>query len=337
MTAPEHRAKLVQLIFGSLAAQAVGTAARLGVADVIGDGERTAGEVAASVGTDPGATTRLLRALAAQELLAETSPGTFALTPAGALLRRDRPDSVHAFATMFTDAAMVDAWQRLDDAVRTGDLTFDAVFGTDWFGYLRENPSLSATFNASMSQGTLLTAAILPDHYPFGRFTTVADIGGGDGTLLAGILGKHPGLRGLLYDSEEGAAQADTTLTGYDVTIRTGDFFTEIPAGADLYLIKSVLHDWDDDRCVTILRNCREVIPPDGRLLIVEPVLPETVNGTMPPVMYLSDLNMLTLLGGKERTRTEFATLCERAGFTLTDVTPLPPPAAFSLLEATPA
>lgn len=337
MTAPEHRAKLVQLVFGGLAAQAVGTAARLGVADAVGEGERTAAEVAASTGTHPDAMTRLLRALAAQGLLTEPSANTFALTPAGALLRRDRPDSVHAFATMFTDNAMVDAWQRLDDAVRTGSTTFDTVFGTDWFGYLKENPSLSATFNASMSQGTQLTAAILPDHYPFGRFTTVADIGGGDGTLLAGILGKHPGVRGLLYDSEEGAAQADATLTGYDVTIRTGDFFTSIPAGADLYLIKSVLHDWDDDRCVTILRNCREVIPDNGRLLIVEPVLPETVDGTMPPAMYLSDLNMLTLLGGKERTRSEFESICQRAGFTLNDVIPLPPPAAFSILEATPA
>jgi hypothetical protein len=337
MTTPEHRGKLVQLVFGSMAAQAVGTAARLGVADVLGDAERTAEEVAVSTGTDPGATTRLLRALAALELLTETSPDTFALTPIGALLRRDRPDSVHAFATMFTDNAMVDAWQRLDDAIRTGDTTFDAVFGTDWFGYLKDNPTLSATFNASMAQGTLLTASVLPDHYPFDRFTTVADIGGGNGTLLAGILGKHPGVRGLLYDSEEGVAQADETLTGYDVTIRTGDFFTEVPAGADLYLIKSVLHDWDDDRCVTILRNCREVMPENGRLLIIEPVLPDTVNGTMPPVMYLSDLNMLTLLGGQERTRAEFESVCRRAGFTLTDVIPLPPPVAFSILEAVPA
>lgn len=336
MTAPEHRAKLVQLVFGGLASQTVGTAARLGVADAIGDGERTAAEVATSTGAHPGAMTRLLRALAAQGLLTETSPNTFALTPAGALLRRDRPDSVHAFATMFTDAAMVDAWQRLDDAVRTGSPTFDAVFGADWFTYLKDNPPLSATFNASMSQGTLLTATILPDHYPFDRFTTVADIGGGDGTLLAGILDKHQGLHGLLYDSEEGVAQADATLSGYDVTVRTGDFFTSIPSGADLYLIKSVLHDWDDDRCVTILRNCREVIPANGRLLIVEPVLPETVDDTLPPTMYLSDLNMLTLLGGQERTRAEFETVCQRAGFELTDVIPLPPPAAFSILEATP-
>jgi hypothetical protein len=337
MTTAEQRGTLVQLVFGSMAAQVIGTAARLGVADVLGDGERTAEAVAGAVGTHPGATTRLLRALAALELLTESRPNTFSLTPVGALLRRDRPDSVHAFATMFTDNAMVDAWQRLDDAIRTGDITFDAVFGTDWFGYLKDNPALSATFNASMAQGTLLTAGVLPDHYPFDRFTTVADIGGGNGTLLAGILGKHPGVRGLLYDGEEGVAQADETLTGYDVTIRTGDFFAEVPAGADLYLIKSVLHDWDDDRCVTILRNCREVIPDDGRLLIIEPVLPDTVNGTMSPVMYLSDLNMLTLLGGQERTRGEFEAVCRRAGFTLTNVIPLPPPVAFSILEATPA
>jgi hypothetical protein len=335
MTALEDRAKIMQLTFGAMAAQAVGTAARLGLADVIGDGTRSAGSVAASTGTEVGATTRLLRALAALELLTETGDG-FALTPLGTLLRRDRPDSVHAVATMFTDTAMLGGWLRLDDAIRTGDKTFDDVFGTDFFSHLKEKPELSATFNASMSAGTRLTAAVLPDHYPFDRFTTVADIGGGDGTLLAAILGKHPGLRGLLYDTEEGLAQADVTLTGYDVTTRTGDFFTEVPGGADLYLIKSILHDWDDDRCVTILRNCRAVIPPHGRLLILEPVLPEVVDGSMPPIMYLSDLNMLVNLGGKERTRAEFEALCEQSGFELTNVIPLPPPVAFSVLEASP-
>jgi hypothetical protein len=337
MTDLEHRAKLMQLIFGTMAGQAVGSAARLGVADAIGDDSRTAEEVSRSTGTDPGATTRLLRALAALELVTETSADTFALTPAGALLRRDRPDSVHPIATMFTDVAMLGAWQRLDDGIRLGKTTFEDVFGTDFFSYLKDRPELSAVFNASMSAGTQLTASILPDHYAFDRFTTVADIGGGDGTLLAAILGKHPGLRGLLYDTEEGLAQAGVTLTGFDVTFRTGDFFAEVPGGADLYLIKSVLHDWDDDRCVTILRNCRQVIPPDGRLLIVEPVLPDTVDGSIPPLIYTSDLNMMLLVGGRERTRAEFDTLCQRAGFTLTDVIPLPRPAVFSVLEATPA
>lgn len=318
-----------------MAAQAVGAAARLGIADAIGDGSQSAAAVATSTGADVGAMTRLLRALAGLGLLTESADG-FALTTLGVLLRRDRPDSMHAIATMFTDSTMVGAWQHLDDAVRSGKTTFDDVFGTDFFSHLKENPTLSVTFNASMSSGTRATAAVLPDHYPFDRFTTVADIGGGDGTLLAAILGKHPGVRGLLYDTEEGLAQADVTLTGYDVTTRTGDFFTEIPGGADLYLIKSILHDWDDDRCVKILRNCRAVIPPHGRLLILEAVLPEVVDGSMPPIMYLSDLNMLVNLGGKERTRAEFEALCEQSGFELTNVIPLPPPVAFSVLEASP-
>jgi hypothetical protein len=328
---------LMELIFGAMAAQTVGTAARLGVADLLGDGERTATEVAASTGADPGATTRLLRALAALGLLTETSPDTFALTVDGVPLRRDRPGSLHALAALLTDATEFGAWQRLDDAVRTGKTTFGAVFGTDYFSYLKEDPPLSATFNAAMSQFAQAAAAVLPDRYPFSRFTTVADIGGGDGTLLAAILGTHPGLRGILFDTEEGVAQADITLSGYDVEIHTGDFFTEVPGAADLYLIKSVLHDWDDDHCVTILRNCRQAIPDDGRLLIVEAMLPETVDGSTPPLSYLNDLNMLVLLGGRERTRTEFDTLCRRAGFTLTDVIPLPPPVPFSVLEAAPA
>jgi hypothetical protein len=204
-------------------------------------------------------------------------------------------------------------------------------------GYPKEEPALSATFNAAMSQFAQAAAAVLPHHYPFDRFTTVADIGGGAGTLLAAILGTHRGLRGILFDTEEGVAQAGTTLSSYDVAIHTGAFFPEVPGGADLCLIKSVLHDWDDDHCVTILRNCRQAIPDDGRLLIVEAMLPDIVDGSAPPLSYLNDLNMLVLLGGRERTRAEFDTLCRRADFTLTEVIPLPPPVPFSVFEATPA
>jgi O-methyltransferase domain/Dimerisation domain len=333
MAAQEDRAKLIQLVFGSMAAQAVGAAARLGVADHL-DGARTAAELAGVCGTDEGATRRLLRALAALELCTEDPVDTFTLTPAGALLRRDRPGSVHAIATMFTDETMLRAWHRLDHAVHTGQRVFDDIFGTDFFGHLDERPDLSATFNASMSEGTRLTASILPSHYPFDRFTTVADIGGGDGTLLAAVLDEHPSLQGILYDTEQGLAQAKPHPRIRPVT---GDFFAEAPAGADLHMLKSVLHDWPDEGCVTILSHCRRAMPAGGRLLIVEPVLPETVNPMMPPIMYLSDLNMLVNLDGRERTLGEFEDVCRRAGFAVTEVIALPPPAAFSLIEARPA
>lgn len=341
METTKARGTLVELVFGHLAAEVVRAAARFGLADLIGDGECTAAELAEHTGTHPDGMGRLLRAMASLTLLTEARPGAFRLAPAGVLLRTDRPDSMHAFTRMFTDAALVRPWLRLDESVRTGQPVFDDEFGTDLFAYLDARPELSALFNASMSQGTRLTAAQLPTAYDFSRFGTVVDVGGGDGTLLAAILRAHPGLRGILFDTPAGHAQAEATLRRTEVTdrceVRSGDFFVSVPDGGDLYLIKSVVHDWDDQQAATILGHIREVLPEDGRLLIIEPVLPDTVGDAVPAIMYLSDLNMLVNLGGRERTRTDFERLCREAGFTPTAITPLPAPAAFCLIEAEPA
>lgn len=340
-SAGEARAKLVGLVFGHMAAQVVATAVRLRLADRIGDGEMTAPELAAACEADPVSMQRLLRALAGLEVLREGGAGSFSLTGAGALLRTDRPDSVNAMVQMFTDPVMVQAWQQLDACVRTGETAFDEVFGTDFFAYLKGRPELSAQFNAAMSQGTRSTAAALPTGYDFAPFSTVVDIGGGDGTLLATILCRHQHLRGILYDTAEGVARAAQTLERSGVAdrceVRTGDFFASIPEGGDLYLLKSVVHDWDDQWAATILGLCRRVIPDHGRLLIVEPVLSDRVDGSTPALMYLSDLNMLVNVGGRERTRADFEDLCRRSGFRLVTVTALPPPVVFSAIEAMPA
>jgi hypothetical protein len=335
----QARGVLTGLVFGTLAGQVLSTVANLELADRFGDTERTGAELAELTGTDPGALTRLLRAAAALGLLTESKPGSFQLTEAGALLRTDRPDTVNALVRMFSDPAMQAGWRMLDTSVRTGEVTFDQAFGTDFFSYLGANPEMSALFNASMRQGSRATAKVLPSAYDFSRFGTVADIGGGDGTILAPILASRPEMRGILYDTAEGLAQAKETLGAAGVLdrceLRVGDFFASAPEGADLYLIKSVLHDWDDKRCATILRHCRSVLPADGRLLIIEPVLPETVDGSLPLTMYLSDLNMLVNLGGRERTQADFEDLCTTSGLTVTAVTPMPPPGAFSVIEAT--
>ncbi|MQA12012.1 MAG: methyltransferase [Pseudonocardiaceae bacterium] len=337
----EVRGNIVRLVFGHMAAQVVGTAVRFRLPDLIGDRERTAAELAEECGTQPQAMTRLLRAMAALELLAENRPGHFSLAAGGMLLRTDRPDSLHALAGMFTDPAMLQSWQRLESSVRTGETAFDQEFGTDFFDYLKTRPELSALFNAAMSQGAQLTASVTPASYDFGRFDTVVDIGGGDGTLISAILREYPALNGILFDTAEGLAQAEQTLRSAEVTercaVRAGDFFASVPEGGDLYLLKSVIHDWDDERAASILGHCRRVIPEHGRLLIVEPVLPEAVDGSNPAIMYLSDLNMLVNLGGRERTRGDFEELYRRAGFELTSVTPLPPPAGFCLVEAKPS
>ncbi len=230
------------LVFGHMAAQVVATGARLGVADRIGDGEMTAPELAAECEADPVSMQRLLRTLAALGVLREGASGGFSLTAAGALLRSDHPDSVHSLVTMFADPVMVQAWHRLEGCVRTGETAFDGVFGTDFFSYLKSRPELSAQFNAAMSQGTQSTAAALPAAYDFARFTTVVDIGSGDGTLIAAILRRHQGFTGILYDTAEGLAQAGQTLERAEVgdrcDLRMGDFFASVSEGGDLYLCK---------------------------------------------------------------------------------------------------
>ncbi|GAA4227719.1 methyltransferase [Actinomadura meridiana] len=339
----DDRGYIVQLAFGSLAAQTVHTAIELGVIELIGDRERTADAVAVDAGTDPQATLRLLRALAGLRLLTETAPGTFSVTSAGTLLDSTKPGAMTSLVTSsaFMERLMAPGWEHLPDSVRSGDTSFEKVFGKDFFSYLKDNPERYAGFNEAMSQATRATAAVLPGSFDFGRFGTVADLGGGDGTLLAAVLREHPSLKGILYDTADGLAQAPETMRRDGLTDRCsvvpGDFFASVPEGADVYLLKSILHDWPDDRCVTILRHCRDALPADGRVLIVEPVLAETVDAQSVG-LYLGDLNMLVNWGGRERTRAEFDDVCRRAGLAIASVTRLGGPhGLFCLIEATAA
>lgn len=333
---------VVRLAFGSMAAQTLRAAARLRVVELLGDAPRRAVEVAAAAGAEPQPMERLLRALTGLGLLREPAPGTFSVTPAEALLHPGRPDSLASFVRMFTEPAIVRAWEHLDDSVRTGEVAFDGVFGTDFFSHLAHHPELSAEFNAAMSQASAETAAALPGAFDFGRFASVTDVGGGDGTLLAGVLAAHPGLTGVVLDTAGGLAGTPDTMARHGLEDRcsliAGDFFQSVPGGSDLYLLKSVLHDWTDDQAVTILSHCRQVLPPGGVVLIVEPVLPDAVDiraaVTDGGVTYLSDLNMLVNLGGRERTRDDFAEVCRRAGLTLTAVTPLTEAAPFAMIQA---
>ncbi|GGQ38002.1 methyltransferase [Streptomyces virginiae] len=326
-----------RLAFGSMAAHTLRAAVRLGVVELIGDGPRTAAEVADAAKTAHQPTTRLLRALTALGLLTEHAPDTFSVTPAGALLAPGHPDSLASFVRMFTDPAIVRAWEHLDSSVRTGEVAFDSVFGRDFFSHLAEHPELSADFNVAMSQVVTDTAAVLPRAFDFSRFTSVTDVGGGSGTLLAALLERYPGLAGVVFDTPHGLAEAAQTLARHGLEERcslvAGDFFHSVPQGSDVYLVKSILHDWTDAQAVTILRHCRQVLPPGGVVLIVEPVLPEVV-GTEDGGVYLSDLNMMVNVGGRERTREDFEGLCRQAALHVTSVTPLADAAPYSLIEA---
>jgi len=336
-----QRRELNKMIWGFAATQIISVATRWRVVDQFGDGERTPAELAAVLDAPEHTTRRLLRAMAAHGLLTETGPDSFAVAPMGALLRSDDPTSAYRFARMFTDPTMWRAWERLDDGIHTGRTMFDEVFGTDYFDHLKTEPEISAIFNSAMSTMTERIAPLIATSTDFSRFGTVADVGGGSGALLAGILAEHPHLRGMLVDSAAGLAEAPELLAKVGVaqrcTLAESDFFVAVPAGADAYVLKSIVHDWDDERAATILANCRAAMPADGRLVIVEPVLPNVVPAEAPAGLYLSDLNMLVNVGGRERTLADFEDLCAAAGFTMIDNVPLPPTVGYSVIVATPA
>ncbi|MCC3331509.1 methyltransferase [Nocardia abscessus] len=331
--------RLMNMMFGTICSQVVGTAARLGLADHLGDNERGYTELAEATQAHPSSLLRLLRALAALELVVETQPGTYRLAEAGMPLRTDRPDSQAAAVLLFTEPALLDSWKLTEEAIRTGQPTFERQYGTDFFGFLATQPELSERFNATMRQVSLPIAQLIPVSYDFTRHHTIVDVGGGGGTLLAEILRGTTTLRGVLFDSVTGVAEASSTLTAAGVAdrcrVEAGDFFAAVPDGGDAYVLKNILHDWDDERCVTILGRCRKAIPDHGRLLIVESVLPEMVD-TSNPAPYLTDISMLVNMGGQERTRSEYELLCRRAGFEVKAMHPTILPTSYSLIEAMP-
>jgi len=327
---------LVHLTFGFMATHTVRAAVELGVLDAFGDDALGSGRLAERLGLPAATTVRLLRALAALGLLAETERDVFRPTATGRLLRADHPNSMRSFVEMFGDPVMQRAWERLPDSVRTGRPAFDDVFGAPFFPYLQGKPDKAELFNRTMSVVSDVVAADLAGAFPFAEHQTLVDVGGGDGTTLATVLAAHPALHGIVFDSEAGAAQAADVLAARGIDARakvaTGDFFAAVPAGGDLYLLKNVLHDWDDEPAGRILRNCRAEIPSTGRLLIVEPtLLPDS-----PANDYLDDLNMMVNLGGRTRTRHEFEQVCTAAGFELTGAKPIAGGIAW-LFEAWPA
>ncbi|MFE5742520.1 methyltransferase [Streptomyces celluloflavus] len=335
------RRTLMQRLFGSRITEVVSLAARMDLPDAIGEGESAATDLARRYEIPPEQMNRLLRALASQGLCEERAPGKFALTDVGSLLRKEHPGSLYDFARFHTAPETLRPWTRLEDSIRTGRTAFDEHFGRPLYEYLADEPELTALFNAAMSEESRETADTVVEHFDFGPYTTVTDIGGGDGTLIIAILERHPGLNGVIFETVEGAAQSAGTLkaAGLDgrCAVATGDFFDAVPAGSDLYVIKSVIHNWNDERAAAILRNCRAAMSAESRLLIIDVVLPELVTpDTVGLDPYIKDLQMLVLVGGKERTRADFDQLCAQAGLTITRVVPLPSHVGLSVIEIAP-
>lgn len=298
---------LMSLIWGYRVSQAIHVIARLGIPDLLADAPKTAAELAASTESNPAALQRVLRALAAYGVLAEDDHARFALTELGERLRSDAPGSLRDVAISLFRPPMWAAWGRLDDSVRTGDSGFRIAHDVDVWAFRAAHPEDGRAFDNAMVAQTRAAAGKILAAYDFGAFKTVVDVGGGRGALLEAILAAHPNVQGVLFDQPQVVQDLDL---GPRVRIVGGSFFDSVPAGGDLYLLKWILHDFDDAAAAEILRTIRGACDAQARLLVIEHDLAARE-------ATLSDLQMLVVLGGRERTESEYRQLLLENGFAL--------------------
>jgi hypothetical protein len=336
---PEQFQTLNRLIGGYRVSRAIAVVVALGIPDLLAGGPRAIDDLAQATETHAGALYRVLRLLAGMDLFEEAAPRQFRLTPLGQGLRSDVPGAMGSTALMHLDSARWRSWDDLLYSVCTGKIAFPHVHGIEIFDYLRERPDAVEVFQQAMTANTTRSGAAITRIYDFSGAKRIVDIGGGHGLFLATILHAYPALHGVLFDQPEVVAGASTALAAADVADRCevvgGDFFAEVPQGGALYLLRQILHDWDDERATLILANCRRAMPSTGKVLVVEGVIGADYRQSL-PVLQL-DLEMLVNFGGRQRTEDEYRALFAAAGLQLGGVIPLGDPGQFSVFEASPA
>jgi ubiquinone/menaquinone biosynthesis C-methylase UbiE len=318
---------LTEMAMGYFRSRVLVAAARLGVADAFQDGELTTEQLATACQADPGSLYRLLRALASFGVVVETKPGSFELTDEGRALRKDAPQSEWPSIVFWGDL-LADNWSYLTDCVRAGKKA-EAVRPESVPSRWSQDPEAHSIFRAVM--GTAPAEAYMPIAlaWDFSKYKVVADLGGGGGTLIAAVLEAFPHVRGMLVDYPDAIERAATRFKNEGLaercTLLAADLRTEVPAGADVYMLKHVLHGYDDNGAVDVLRRCRSVLPAEGRLLVMEFLLPDVVDDPDAEVerRLMSDLNMLVVTGGRERSAVEWAHLLETAGLRCLRVIPV--------------
>ncbi|HZS05539.1 MAG TPA: methyltransferase [Blastocatellia bacterium] len=334
-TAVPPQFAMLQMITGFWVSQSIQVAARLGLPDLIKGQPKTAAELADPTGTHAPSLYRLLRGLASVGIFVEDAEGRFASTPLAATLETDAPGTLRWMAMAELGQEHFPAWGNLMHSIRTGEIAFDNHFGQPVWEYYAQHPEHAQNFNNAMSGMTDLIHQALLNAYDFSGITKLVDVGGGLGGQIAAILKTYPVMRGVLADQPHVISNAGPLLARAGVSerceIESIDFFQSVPAGGDAYILKWIIHDWDDERSATILRNCRRAIADNGKLLLVETVI---APGNEPSFGKFMDLNMLVMTGGRERTEAEFSALFSRAGFRLTRIIPTESPVC--VIEAVP-
>jgi hypothetical protein len=323
---------VMQMAFAPMISQALRVAAKLTVADLLSDGPLPVSELAERAGAHERNLYRLLRSLASVGVFSEGPERAFSNTPLSEVLRSDIPGSMRSPVIFAAEPWHFAAWSDMLHSVQTGKTAWNKTFGTDIFSWFAEHPDAQEIFNGAMTSFSATAAPAVVDAYDFSGINVLADIAGGHGLLLSQILKANPSVKGILFDLDHVLAGADPMLESQGVADRvekvSGDFFKEVPA-ADAYIMKHIIHDWDDERSIAIMKNIHRTMTGEGRLLILEMVVPE---GNDPHPGKILDLEMMTLPGGAERTEDEYRDLLSKAGFRLERV--IPTKSAFSVIEA---
>jgi len=312
---------LLQMITSSWVSQAIYVAAVLGIADLLNDDPKSSSELAKATGTQARSLYRVMRALASVGIFAEIEDDRFELTPLAAYLQTDVPGSIHAIAIMLGESWHWQPWGNILHTLKTGNTAFEHVHGMKLFEYLTKNVEAAQIFNEAMTGTTAPFNATITADYDFSSISKIVEVGGGHGSLIASILKAYPTMQGLLFDLPPVVIGAKHSIEAEGLAERCeivgGDFFESVPSGGDTYILKNIIHDWDDTRAVAILKNCHRAMVENGKLLLVETVIPPR---NEPSFGKFLDLEMLVIAGGCERTEAEYRTLFEAAGFQLTKV-----------------
>jgi hypothetical protein len=326
---------ILQLTVGYLPSMCLNVVARLSVPDHLGTAPVAVEDIARKCGANTDALYRVMRALSSFGIFSEVSPRSFVQTAASDLLRTDHPQSLRPFVVFFPDPLHFRCYANLMHSVKTGETTAVPTVGSELFDYLRDHPEESRVFNEAMVNLTQVFMPAVLDTYDFGGANVVVDVGGGQGSVVAAILQRYPNMRGVLFDLDYVVRAAKPYLEsmglGKRCDIVAGSFFETVPEGGDVYVMKNIIHDWDDDRCLAILGNIRAALKgrPSGKVVLFEMVVSE---GNEPHMAKLADIEMLALPGGRERTESEYRNLFSRAGFRLVRI--VPTPSMQSVIEA---